>query len=120
MDEISHRVNAWGQMGTPEVKDNEICLLAYFERANLTMKGDNRLTGLVLLVAIFGVLVLSAGDYVVCHNEFPDEFLDLAVVCQSSIVPVFSSPLNVNPYVLKFLRVSHLRKVNSATSTLRC
>ena len=84
------------------------------------MRGNYRLKSLVLLVAIFGVLALSASDYVVCHEDFPDEFLDLAVAIQSSSTPVFSCASNVNPYVMKLLGIAHLRKVNSATSILRC
>ena len=82
--------------------------------------GNKRLINLVLMLSIFGVLAFTASEYVSCHDEFPDEFLDLVAAYQNPVLLVFTSQLNVHLYVLKFLKVVHLRKINLLTSILRC
>ncbi|HUL22073.1 MAG TPA: hypothetical protein VLZ10_11500 [Thermodesulfobacteriota bacterium] len=75
---------------------------------------------LLLLISILGVLAFTATDYVVCNDDFPDEFLDLAVACSAPVLPVFAPQLNIHPDVLKSLNAILLQKVNFLTSVLRC
>ena len=80
----------------------------------------NHLIGLLLLTSILGVLAFTASDYVVCHDDFPDEFLDLVVASPSPVLPVFAPQLNIHPYGLRSLKALLLQKVNFLTSVLRC
>jgi hypothetical protein len=84
------------------------------------MKANKRLMHLVLLFAIFGVLAFTASDYVGCHADFPDEFLDLAAACQNPVLPVFSPELNLHPCALKSLKVLHSPTIGPLNSILRC
>ena len=84
------------------------------------MRKNNRFLNLLLLISILGVLAFTATDYVVCNDDFPDEFLDLAVACSAPVLPVFATQLNIHPDVLKSLNAILLQKVNFLTSVLRC
>jgi len=84
------------------------------------MRKKNRFIDLLLLISILGVLAFTTNDYAVCNDGFPDEFLDLAVACPTSVFPAFTRHLNIHPYVLKSLKGLFLQKVNFLTSPLRC
>ena len=84
------------------------------------MRKNHRFVNLLLLITILGVLAFTATDYVVCDDDFPDEFLDLAVACSAPVLPVFAPQLNIHPYVLKSLKEILLQKVNFLSCVLRC
>ena len=84
------------------------------------MRKNNRYINLLLLICILGVLAFTATDYVVCNDDSPDEFLDLAAACSAPVFPVFAAQLNLHPYLLKSLKTILLQKVNFLTCVLRC
>ena len=84
------------------------------------MKGNHSLTNCVLLISIIGCFVLTAPDHVDCKGLCPDEFLDLVLVCQSPILPVFAPHLNTHPYLLASLRTFYFLRSNFLATILRC
>jgi hypothetical protein len=84
------------------------------------MKGKYCLISFVLLISIFGVLALTAQDYVACQGDFPDEFLDLAVACQNPTLPVFAPHLNTHPIPIGLLKIFCFQRTNFHTTSLRC
>jgi hypothetical protein len=75
---------------------------------------------LVLLIGMFGVLALTAQEYVACQDDFPDEFLDLAVACQNPTLPVFAPHLNAHPFLIRPLKTFCFQRTNNHTASLRC
>jgi hypothetical protein len=69
---------------------------------------------------MFGLLALTPQEYVVCQDDFPDEFLDLAVACQNPILPVFAPYKNAYPSLVCFRNTFCFRKVDLSPFILRC
>ncbi len=84
------------------------------------MKQTHCLTKLLLICSIFGSLVLTAPDYVDCRDPIPDEFLDLALATQDSILPVFDPNRNTYPFYFRSLRTFHFQRADLLTNSLRC
>lgn len=51
------------------------------------MKKVHGLIGLIVLISLNAALILTAPDYAACKTMYPDEFLDLAQVCQITLSP---------------------------------
>ena len=75
---------------------------------------------LLILISTFGVLALTAREYVACQDDFPDEFLDFAAACQDPTLPVFPPQLNTAPFVIGLLRIFFLQRASLHTTCLRC
>ena len=84
------------------------------------MRGRNYLLGSVLLISVIGALALTTSSYVACKDFYPDEFLDLGLLCQHPIFPVFAPHLNTHPALLPSLNTYHLQKANLLTTFMRC
>ena len=84
------------------------------------MAKTNRFVNLLVLIGLYGVLALTAQDYVACQDDFPDEFLDFAVICQHLIVPVLAPHLNIRPFPMSLLKIFCFQRNNFQTTLLRC
>jgi hypothetical protein len=84
------------------------------------MKGKYCLISFVLLISIFGLLALTASEYVDCKGFYPDQFLDLALAWQYPISPVFARTLAIQPYRLHFLKIFDFQRIDLLTPILRC
>jgi hypothetical protein len=84
------------------------------------MKKNNWLISALLLVSVAGVLGLTTPNYAGCEDFYPDEFLDLGLLCQHPTLPVISPRLNTHPPVLLSIKVFHFQKVNLLTPFMRC
>jgi len=84
------------------------------------MKVNIRIINLVLLISVFGVLALTAQEYVTCQDGFPDEFLDLAAACQNPTFPVFAPHLNTHPFLARPLEIFCRQRTDIDTTSLRC
>jgi len=84
------------------------------------MKKNSRLINLLLVIGMFGVLAFTAQEYVACHDDFPDEFLDLAVACQNPTLPIFAPHLNTHPILMSPLKLFCFQRTNLQTTSLRC
>ena len=71
-------------------------------------------------MSMFGVLALTTQEYVSCHDDFPDEFLDIAAACQNPTLPVFAPHLNTHPIPISLLKISCFQRANLHTTSLRC
>ena len=83
------------------------------------MKGNRCLVNLVLLIAMTGSLALTASTYVDCKDFYPDEFLDLGLLCQHPILPVFTPHLNTYPSKLFSVKISDSQKLEFLSTVLR-
>jgi hypothetical protein len=84
------------------------------------MKKNNWLISWFLLLSVVGLLNLTTPDWVGCHDFYPDEFLDLGLLSQDSILPLFASRLNTNPSNLFFVKKSGFQKITFLATVLRC
>jgi hypothetical protein len=84
------------------------------------MKGKYCLLNFVLLISIIGVMVVTASEYIDCKDIYPDEFFDLALTWQYSILPVFVPHLNNHPYLLHSSNSFYLERIDLLTPVLRC
>ena len=84
------------------------------------MKKNYHLISFVLLVILTGVSALTASSYIDCKDLFPDEFLELAIVCGILILPVFAPHRNTHPVLLRSLKIFNLGGVNLLTTIIRC
>ena len=84
------------------------------------MRKNNRSITLLLLINMFGVLALTAPAYVSCQDDSPDEFLDLAVVSQNPILPVFDFYPDTDPLSVSLLKIFLFQRTNLHTTFLRC
>ncbi|OGP80292.1 MAG: hypothetical protein A2V86_11680 [Deltaproteobacteria bacterium RBG_16_49_23] len=73
-----------------------------------------------LLFTIIGGLGLTASDYVVCKDLFPDEFLDLALAPISPILSVFAPSRNTHPFIYSSLKVFFFKQISLLTTWMRC
>jgi hypothetical protein len=81
---------------------------------------NNRLTNLLLLVSIVGALALTSQEFVTCHDDLPDEFLDLAAASQNQILPVFAPHRNTHPIPLNLLKKFYFKRTYLHATLLRC
>lgn len=84
------------------------------------MKGNNGLISLALLINIIGVFALTASQYVDCTDSYPNEFLDLALACPYSILPVFAPHWKTHPLLLRSSRMFYSQRVDPLSRCLRC
>jgi len=74
-----------------------------------------------MLISIIGVLVLTPSAYPDCKDPYPDEFLDLPVVCGFLILPVFAPRRNAHPFLFHyFWNISDSLRANLYAGILRC
>lgn len=84
------------------------------------MRKNNSVLNLVLSTCIFGVLALTAQADADCHEDLPDEFLDLAAACQNPTLPVFAPRLNAYPTPVRLLKAFSFNRTDLHTTSLRC
>jgi hypothetical protein len=83
------------------------------------MKGKYCLIGFVLLVSIIGVLALTASEYVDCRDFNSDEFLDLALASEYTILPIFDPHLNTHSILISPLKIFYFQRSISFSAVLR-
>jgi hypothetical protein len=84
------------------------------------MYKNHRLTNLLLLVSIAGTLALTSQEYIACHDDLPDEFLDLVVASQSPILPILTLYRDIHSSPLNLLKKFCFKKTNFYVTSLRC
>ena len=84
------------------------------------MKKVHGLIGLIVLISLNAALILTAPDYAVCKTIYPDEFLDLAQVCQITVSPDLVCRGNVLCFFLGSPMGIHFSRVDLRTTCLRC
>ena len=83
------------------------------------MNKTNWLIRLFLLLSVVGALGLTTPNYVGCENFYPDEFLDLGLLCQHPILPVFTPHLNTYPSERFSVKISDSQKLEFLSTVLR-
>ena len=84
------------------------------------MEKGTRFISPLVLISLFGVLALTAQDYIASQDDFPDEFLYFAVICPHSSVPVLAPHLNIHPFPMSLLKTSSFQRADLQTTFLRC
>jgi len=84
------------------------------------MKKIHGLIGLIILISISGALILTAPEYALCQYIYPDEFLDLAQVCQITVSPDLVPQRNSVCFFLGSPMGIHFSRVDLFTTCLRC
>jgi hypothetical protein len=104
------------------IKNTESTPFTFQDDLNILtdMKGTRCLISLLLLISIIGAIALTASKYVDCNDPCADEFLDLALVCQNPILPVFAPQMNTHPYLPHSLKIFYFQGINYLTTVLRC
>ncbi|HVP76687.1 MAG TPA: hypothetical protein VMV04_02225 [Thermodesulfobacteriota bacterium] len=90
------------------------------EYPGIIMKKNNWLTSSILLVSVVGVLGLTTPSYVGCEDFFPDEFLDLGLLCQHPVLPILTPHLNTYPSHLSSVKTADSQKLRLLTIIMRC
>ena len=84
------------------------------------MKKSNRMKSLVLIVSVVGVLGLTIPEYTGCDDLYPDEFLDLGMLCQYPIPPVLTPHLKTYASNPPPVKMSGPQKPKLLSTVLRC
>ena len=84
------------------------------------MKKNNWLTSSILLVSVVGVLSLTTPSYAGCEDFFPDEFLDLGLLCQHPVLPILPLHLETYPCNPSPVKISDSQKPKLLSTVLRC
>jgi len=90
------------------------------EYPRIIMKKNNWLTSSVLLMSVLGVLGLTTPSYVSCEDFYPDEFLDLGLLCKHPILPVLAPRLDTHPSDLPSVKTLDFQKPKPLSTVLRC
>jgi len=91
-----------------------------YEYPRIIMKKNNWLIGSLLMLSVAGVLGLTTPSYVGCEDSYPDEFLDLGLLCQHPILPVLTSRLETYPCNPSPVKISDSQKPKLLSTVLRC
>ena len=89
-------------------------------KRHLAIRAIRSLVIFALLCSIIGTLALTAPEYVACRDLCPDEFLDLALASQDSVLPVFDLHRNTHPTLLRSLKTLYFQEIPFLTTCLRC
>ena len=71
-------------------------------------------------MSVIGVLGLTTPNYAGCEDFYPDEFLDLGLLCQHPILPVLAPHLNPHPSNLPSVKRFDFQKAILLTTVVRC
>ena len=83
------------------------------------MKRDHCLIGLVLLISVIGGTALTPSEWVGFKEFYTDEFLDLALACQDSILSVLALHWNTHHLLICSLEIFYFQRINLLSTVLR-